>query len=322
MKNYKIYSILSALLLLIVMACSDEFVGNSPNFNDSVGAVTKVTVNPAKNFFNLSASSLAAEEIEFTVDVDGFGITTVNNVEVELVFTEKDRLYDPFREEAIDSVYAPITLQVITSFPATIIVTGQQVADALQLGVGDLELGDSFQITLPINTADGRRLTTALGSDLCNEPAQPSFGGCGVAWAISCPSDIGAEYSYVTSNIACANCSSPAPGAAACGVSVSGTGSWTDLGGGVYSVSDATFGQYGCAWGDTPAVGVQITDVCSKIGSGPQGGSDQYGLLYTLTITDNTGTTMTIDWSNDYGDSGTTVLTRTDGGSWPLGLSN
>ncbi|MEZ4947642.1 MAG: hypothetical protein R2804_19075 [Cyclobacteriaceae bacterium] len=321
MKNYKIYSMLCTLLLLIVMACSDEFVGNSPNFNDHVGAVTKVTVNPTKNFFNLNAA-LATAEVEFSVDVDGFGITTVNSVEVELVYTDKDRLYDPFREEKYDSVHSAVTLMTLSSFPSTVVVTGADVAAALGIPIDSLDVGDSFQITLPINTADGRRLTTALDSDLCNEPAQPSFGGCGVAWAISCPSDLGAEYSYVTTNIACANCSASDPGAAACGASISGTGSWTDLGSGVYSVSDATFGQYGCAWGDTEAEGVQITDVCSKIGSGPQGGSDQYGLLYTFIITDNTGTTLTIDWSNDYGDSGTTVLTRTDGGSWPLALSN
>ncbi|MEP2667836.1 MAG: hypothetical protein ABJH04_02515 [Cyclobacteriaceae bacterium] len=249
MKNYKIYSAITMLMLFIAMACSDEFPGKSPNMNDNVGAVTLVTVNPNKNFFNLTAPSLAAEEIEFTLDVDGFGITTVNNVEVELVFTEKDRLYDPFREEAVDSIYAPVTLEVVSSFPATVVITGQEVADALGIAIGDFEVGDAFQVTLPINTADGRRLTTALASDLCNEPAQPSFGGCGVAWAISCPSDLAGSYTsvVVSSNVDIpSNFTTPLP------VTISGSA-------GIYVLSDGT----GFLFGEP--VGLAFTDVCETI---------------------------------------------------------
>lgn len=304
MKNYKIYTAITMFLLFIAMACSDEFPGKSPNMNDNVGAVTLVTVNPNKNFFNLTAPSLAAEEIEFTLDVDGFGITTVNNVEVELVFTEKDRLYDPFREEAVDSIYAPVTLEVVSSFPATVVVTGQEVSDALGIAIGDFELGDSFQITLPINTADGRRLTTALASDLCNEPAQPSFGGCGVAWSIACPSNLitGTVTYNLAVNVATTCCG------LLLGDQPAATATVKNAGAGIYEVSDHMAGHV-APFGFDPEP-IKIVDVCGTLSL-----LDEAGLNYTggptqgVTFDSGTGVwTITFD-DADNGISGTAILT-------------
>jgi hypothetical protein len=135
-----------------------------------------------------------------------------------------------------------------------------------------------------------------------------------------CPSDLAGTYSYVTTNIQCENCDGSVPGAGACGVSISGTGELEETdGAGVYAVSDATFGQYGCAWDDSPAEGVTLNDVCGKISTG---GADGYDLVYTFTIVSNDGETLTINWENDYGDSGTTALKRTDGKTWPDNLRN
>lgn len=304
MKNYKIYSAITMFLLFIAMACSDEFPGKSPNLNDNVGAVTLVKVNPDKNFFNLTAPSLADEEIEFTLDVDGFGITTVNSVEIELVFTEKDRLYDPFREEEVDSVYAPVTLRTISSFPSTVVVTGQQVADALGIAVGDFELGDSFQITLPINTADGRRLTTALASDLCNEPAQPSFGGCGVAWAIACPSSL--ITGTVTYNLA-VNVTSTCCGLTS-GDQPPATATITNSGAGIYVVSDHMAGHVAAF--DLDPEPIKIVDICGTLSL-----LDEAGLNYTsgptqgVSFDPGTGV-WTINFDNEAnGIAGTAILT-------------
>jgi hypothetical protein len=99
---------------------------------------------------------------------------------------------------------------------------------------------------------------------------------------------------------------------------VTGTASFNEDGAGFYRISDASFGQYDCAWGDTPAVGVTLTDVCNTL---TIGGSDQYGLIYTFVILSNDGTDLEIKWSNDYGDEGTSVLTRSGGKTWPLDLT-
>lgn len=103
---------------------------------------------------------------------------------------------------------------------------------------------------------------------------------------------------------------------APCLPSVSGTIEIEKISHGFYGLSDATFGQYDCAWNDKPAAGVTWTDFCDEVTTG---GADQYGLLYGYTLVSNDGTTLVLNWFNDYGDSGTVTLTRT--GGWPTGLS-
>lgn len=131
-----------------------------------------------------------------------------------------------------------------------------------------------------------------------------------------CPEDIAAEYTYETivTGVGAGGDIGGCPGV------VTGSGEFVNISRGKYSVSDATFGQYDCAWNDDPAEGVTITNTCDVITTG---GADQYDLIYTfsnLQVT-NGGTKMSFKWENDYGDVGTTVLTRTDGGTWPLTLT-
>lgn len=303
-----------AALIVVLNSCRDEDWNPAPDINDNIGAITKLQVNPERTFFN-ALNPLSDQFVEFTVDVDGFEVTEVSKVEILLTYTENDAIYDELQEIFVDSVYASVVVGEVSSFPATVQFSAQQAAEALGKSVDDFELGDSFNLTFPLYSTDGRKFTVALASELCNQPGQPSFGGCNVAWAIACPSDLGGSYSYSTTVTA----AGPGGSAANCVNPVTGTGSLTSLGGGRYAVSDATFGQYDCAWGDTPAAGVVLVDVCNTI---TLAGADQYGLVYTFTIVANDGENLTIDWFNDYGDIGTSVLTRTDGKLWPEGLTN
>lgn len=312
MKNFRIKHILIFTLVLAYFSCRDESTLPYPDINEYAGAVTNVETNPDKSFFN-ALNDIAAEEVEFSIDVNGFNLTTINSVDLELVYTQAGVLLD-LEGNPRDSIWATVLLANITAFPSTVTVTGQQAADALGVLVDDFAVGDGFQLTFPIHTADGRRLIVALNSDLCNEPVQPSFGGCSYTWSISCPSDLAGTYDFSTDVFAVGaggdigGCTNP----------VLGSGSLTEIGGGIYSVSDATFGQYDCAWADSPATGVTLTDICNTV---YVGGSDQYGLIYTFVLIANDGTNLTIDWSNDYGDEGTSVLTRTDGKTWPLDMT-
>ena len=99
---------------------------------------------------------------------------------------------------------------------------------------------------------------------------------------------------------------------------VEGTTTLTKVTHGEYAIGDATFGQYDCAWGDSDAFGVNWVDFCDAITTT---GSDKYGLVYSYSLVSNDGTTLVLDWFNDYGDTGTTSLTRVSGASWPLTLS-
>lgn len=171
-------------------SCTDEDSLPAPDPNDHIGAVTLLTPSddPNKSFFN-AFNDLAAENVEFVLDVDGFDVTEIESVDIELIYTEKDRLVDA-EGNPRDSVYAPVLLETVTEFPTTLNFTGEEVAQALGVPIDSLGVGDGFNLIFPINTADGRRLTTALNSELCNEPAQPSFGGCNFEFVITCPSAI------------------------------------------------------------------------------------------------------------------------------------
>lgn len=185
-----------------------------------------------------------------------------------------------------------------TSIPVQVNVTAEEaVADINGISLEDLELGDVFLFEILVTSKSGLKTRSNV---IINAP-------------VACKSDLGGTYSYSTVVTSVGDggeiggCSNP----------VSGTGTFLEDGAGFYRVSDATFGQYDCAWGDTPAAGVTITDVCNSLSVG---GSDQYGLIYTFFIKSNDGTNLELEWSNDYDDKGVSVLTRTDGKSWPLDI--
>lgn len=194
----------------------------------------------------------------------------------------------------------------------TIQVTANDAIAALPpLAAGDLEGSDQFVFRQAMNFPDGRvfssnNVNTAItsGGGVYKSPFANVV-------SVICPSDIGGAIDYVTVVTAAVVPIAP------CQPSVSGTTNWDILGPGSYDIEDATFGQYDCAWNDNPASGLTLVDACNILSLS---GSDQYGLLYTFNITANDGTTMRINWSNDYGDAGYSDLTRT-GKMWPLALT-
>ncbi len=175
MKNVKIYSIAALVLLVVTMSCRDDDWAPYPDWNENVGAATKITVNASRNSFRLS-NGLANEFLEFNLDVDGYEVTQISEVELQLTFIEAS----PAR------TVGPRLLKKVTSFPATVQVTAQEAADAIGGGftINDFQNGDRFRLTFPIITSEGKRLTVALNSQLCTEPAQPLFQSCQVQWNV------------------------------------------------------------------------------------------------------------------------------------------
>ena len=169
MKRVKIFSIGTLVLLSALMACRDDNWAPYPDWNDHVGAATKITVNAARNSFRLS-NGIANEFLEFNLDVDGYEITQVTEVELQLTFLEA----------APARTVGPVLLKKVSSFPAVVQVTPAEVAAAIGNGftINDFQAGDRFRLTFPMITADGRRLTVALNSQLCTEPTQVMFQSC------------------------------------------------------------------------------------------------------------------------------------------------
>ncbi len=125
----------------------------------------------------------------------------------------------------------------------------------------------------------------------------------------TCSSELGGIYDYTTTN------SSAPTGEFSIGP-ITGTVEFTDLGGGVYEISDACFGGWIGLYGPgNIATGVTLTDICNKISVT---GTDQYGEIFTLSNLIINGNQMSFHWKNDYGENGDTTLIRTDGTNWPL----
>ena len=130
-----------------------------------------------------------------------------------------------------------------------------------------------------------------------------------------CYSDLAGTYTYVTTN-----CYTPGPPAGNAAGPFTGSVTLVQTSSGVYSLTDASFGGWLGLYGpQTPATnntanGVTITDFCGKLGFGEK---DQYGEIFTFSNLVISGANMSFKWTNDYGEYGSTVLTRTDGTSWP-----
>jgi hypothetical protein len=132
-----------------------------------------------------------------------------------------------------------------------------------------------------------------------------------------CPEDLEGTYEYATT-VTAVGVGGVISG---CAGGVTGEGELVSISRGRYSISDVTFGQYDCAWGDDPATGATLINTCDVLSFG---GADQYDLVYTISNVSVSpdGTQLSFNWSNDYGDAGQTVLTRTDDKLWPTTLTS
>jgi hypothetical protein len=174
MKFLNKYS-MTVALMITMLACQKDDWAPYPDWNDHVGAATKITVNPNRNSFKIS-NGLVNEFIEFDLDVDGYDLTRVSSVELQVTFFEGS----PVR------TVGPVLLKTIDTFPSTVQVSAQEVVALIGGGftIDQLQNNDRFRLTFPINTADGRRLTVALNSELCTNAAQPLSGSCQVQWNV------------------------------------------------------------------------------------------------------------------------------------------
>lgn len=301
--------ILFITLGIVALSCTNPDLDPRPDLNDHVGAITKLTIDTpsAERFFDFSLP-LADQSMSVTIDVDGFDLVTVSSVDVEIVYSDLDGIYNEFKDEFEPLVYDPVVVASITSFPGSATVSATDIATALGVAVADFDLGDTFSMTFPLHTTDGRRLTVALASDLCNEPAQPSFGGCDFGWAISCKSEIVAgTYDAVSGGTSTDGCPTPNP--------VSGitkTVTLTDLGGGQFEVSDFHAGTYesfytACYGHPAETVG-RIVDVCNVLTVTASDGWACQNWSTSGAVDPLTGI-ITYEWTNCWGDTGFVTLT-------------
>ena len=119
-----------------------------------------------------------------------------------------------------------------------------------------------------------------------------------------------------------------------CNSTWDGTVIWVSTGAGIYHIKtvingaelwDMSMGSYTACYGADSegsmpngaggmAGNLRITDACGKMA---YSGASQWGETYVINNLVVNGNQLTIDWTNSYGESAVTTLTRTDGKDWP-----
>ena len=293
MKQLK-YILPAAAALLINVSCEDD--AKKPFDNFQQGAIPVFAQDDDDTGF-IDLTDFNSSKISFDLATEG--LANVSSVDVMITYNNS------VTGESTEVKYATVTTlptKVDIGFDALVNTFPKE-----KLTADSLDVGDSFTINGYVLTADGRYLNGGYSpSVVANKTVSLNYN-------VACASDIGGTYTYKTTTLALGD----GGNTAACSTEKTGSGELADNGGGVYDVADASFGIYACAYGDTPAVGVTLNDVCGDI---EFGAADQYGLAYYLTVISNDGTSLVIEWSNDYGDKARTTLTRNDGKTWPAEL--
>ncbi len=297
MKKMKFICAFLAVALIALASCENDG-GDSVITLDEGGVPNILKVAGSNSFIDLIALENGEEtSINFTVD-KGQG----NIVSMDVVLFYKSG----------DNVYRTVLESNVTTFPKSYTLTQFDIIEAFpELNAAtDFLVGDVLSVSADLTLANGRKL------NILNDDASPNFGqdiaNSAVykvfqAYNVSCPSDLGGTYSYVSTNIG-------EPGGGTVAGPVTGSVTFTDNGGGVYAISDGSFGGWEALYGPPGASGVTLTDICNTLSFG---GSDDYGDTYTISNVTVSGSNLSFNWTNTYGEYGSTTLTRSDGTDWP-----
>lgn len=294
MKNLKFICTFLALGLLTFTSCENDG-GDSVINLDEGGVPNILKVSGSNTFLDLNALESGEEtSIEFSVDR---GQGDIVSMDVVLFY------------KSGDNVYRAVLELNLTTFPKTYSLTQFDIIDAFPElnSVSDFQIGDVLSVSADLTLANGRVLNILkpdgspnYGQDIANSNVYKVL----QTYVVSCPSDLGGTYNVVSSG------TSTDPGATNNPISnYSYVTTLTDNGGGNYTMSDAFGGvyiQWYTVFGLDFEVEAELTDICGTL-SGAF--TDPFGGEVELTGTVNPDGTLTIDWTNSFGDVGQSVYT-------------
>ncbi|MCH7398579.1 hypothetical protein MM236_11285 [Belliella sp. DSM 107340] len=301
-----------ALLVLLISGCTDFVDPVIPYKDFDTGAYLRTIerTSDSFNFFDLPSSNFALI-LESVDGNDGLNLRSVEirvrhrrlipDVGLEYLpeIGDEDRLVLTLSENDFSPNSESRFTRATFSIPAADAIT------AVGLSEEDIEQGDVFEFRLVLTDNKGRVFSNHnRSSDVAggNFYASPFFYNVTVV----CPSNLDGTFNFTTTNISAGT----GGNAGACGGTVSGKVVLEQTSAAQYSLSDASFGVFGCAWNDDPPAGsLRLTDACGLL---QFTGTDKYGDPYTITIVSNDGASLTFNWVNAYGDGGTTTLTADD----------
>ena len=305
MKNLK--KIFKIVLLILLISCDEEAdlldqIDNSsgafPNFEKSV---------TADAFINFEAIEVSESvTLEFSAEAIIGNVSAIN-----IIGLYRDKLTEEEDSEVV--VYKAVLFENQTPTLNEYTITTQDIIDKFTEinGFEDFSLGDVLTITAEIVNSSGQRITIFQDNGAANfssnvinsvqddgEPFNVS-----IDYPVSCPSNIGGTY-LVESTSGATTDTSITPDKTPL-VNFTSEVILTDIGGGIYSVSDAFFGVY-MFWFDTQVIPSNITDICGNLSAEFKGPFDGDTVVEGTVNDDGT---ITIGWSNSFGDFANFTLT-------------
>lgn len=210
--------------------------------------------------------------------------------------TESDIAFDlTSRGEVVTSTEVLVSLNnggeflltTVPSLPATLTVSMTDVLAALQKPVDSIKVGNVVSFLFDAKTSSGE----FRSSKTLNVP-------------FSCLSELAGTYDYEAYSNFCG------------GAASAGTITFNEVGAGLYTLSDWSFGSYvACYGGPAASYGsLQLSDVCSTLSIR---GVDSYGDSWSWIIKSVNGPVLDIGWENTYGENGGVRIIRPDGSDWP-----
>jgi hypothetical protein len=293
MKRTK-FILMSLLCLGVLISCDTD--GGESELNLIEGAVANLQkVESAPAFINLSALNAGNDvQIAFSVEPQYGNIASLDVI--------------GFYESG-DEMYGPVTLESgISEFPTEVSLTDAEIIAAFShlTSKEDFQLADALIISTRLYLEDGRVI------DLLDETGERNYGSdihtsafynAQISYPVSCPSDLGGTYNVVTTATTTDPDSSNV-------TDFPYTVTVTDNGGGSYTISDGVAGVY-IEWygkyGYTFETAGNFTDICGTL-------SGSWATSFTgdsveLDGTVNEDGTLSIHWTNAFGDEGFAVYT-------------
>lgn len=296
MKNtYKIFALLTFLMLTI--SCEND--GGDSKIDTQYGALVNVQKTATTDAF---INILALENNEdislgFTIDV---ALGDIASLDIIGLYTKLD-----------GTILKGNFATGIKELPYTVNFDQNDIINTFDglNATSDIQIGEKLTISAILTLKDGRVLkllnddgSINFTSKINNTNIYKNF----QVYNVSCGSFLGGIYEYSTTNVG-------ESGGYFTSDTFTGTVTFEDLGGGIYLISDATFGGYDVLYGDI-AKNVELQDICNQISFK---GTNQYGDSFSMTNLIVNGNKISFHWETSYGEYGDTTLTRTDNTDWP-----
>jgi hypothetical protein len=323
------YSLLSVLMMMLAFSCADEPLPFDTFEDYAKGGFSRLLSTDGGTFFFTDPDNSA-----FTFDVEYYSENNGGDIAGhEWSVRHRNNVSGDISDPAI---LANITSSAFGTDPksglpsASFAFSMNDAMAALGKTIDDFNGGDDLVFDGVIIMNDGRR----FGPDNTGGSVNGGAGFDGIFRFIKpllCPSELQGWYTAVATNTS----QGAGIGWDGCaGNTWEGDLEIVALGDGEYTVrtiaaagdtlDDMSFGNFYSCYGstsqgsmpnsDTEMLTLTIVDACNVLSFR---GSSQWGEVYTFNEINPNGADLTLGWTNDYGEGGSTVITRTDGSSWP-----